>query len=58
MMNTLGLSDLYNNSTMFKYAFNIVAVDLLAMFPAFGIAALILKRNFTSEFFPAKRLEN
>lgn len=56
MMNTLGLSDLYNNSTMFKYAFNIVAVDLLAMFPAFGIAALILKRNFTSEFFPAKKV--
>ena len=56
MINVLGLTKLYTESTMFKYAFNIVAVDLLALFPAFGLSALILKRNFTSELFPTKKV--
>ena len=56
ILKSLGLMNLYNDSTMFKYAFNIVAVDLLALFPAFGIAALILRRNFTGELFPAKKV--
>lgn len=56
MINTLGFTKLYSESTMFKYAFNIVAVDLLSMLPAFGIAALMLKRNFTSELFPTKKV--
>lgn len=56
MISALGLYDAYQNSVMFKYAFNIIGVDLLSLLPAFGIAALILKRNFTGELVPTKKV--
>lgn len=55
-MHAFGLTEVYENSVMFKYAFNIIAVDLLAMLPAFGIAALILKKNFVGELLPSKKV--
>ena len=56
LIRTLGLTQVYNDSVMFKYAFNIIAVDLLAMLPAFGIAALMLKKNFVGELLPSKKV--
>lgn len=55
-MHAFGLTEVYENSVMFKYAFNIIAVDLLAMLPAFGIAALMLKKNFVGELLPSKKV--
>ena len=55
-MHAFGLTQVYENSVMFKYAFNIIAVDLLAMLPAFGIAALMLKKNFVGELLPSKKV--
>ena len=55
-MHAFGLTEVYENSVMFKYAFNIIAVDLLAMLPAFGIAALMLKKNFVGDLLPAKKV--
>lgn len=56
LIRTLGLTQVYNDSVMFKYAFNIIAVDLLAMLPAFGFAALMLKKNFVGELLPSKKV--
>lgn len=56
MLSVVGLMDVYNNSVMFKYAYNIIGVDLLAMLPSFGVAALILKKNFTGELIPTKKV--
>ena len=55
-MHAFGLTQVYEDSVMFKYAFNIIAVDLLAMLPAFGIAALMLKKNFVGELLPSKKV--
>lgn len=55
-MQAFGLTQVYEDSVMFKYAFNIIAVDLLAMLPAFGIAALMLKKNFVGELLPSKKV--
>ncbi len=56
MLSTLGLTETYQNSAMFRYAFNIIGVDLLSLLPAFGLPALILKRNFTCDLVPAKKI--
>lgn len=56
MLSVVGLMDVYNSSVMFKYAYNIIGVDLLAMLPSFGVAALILKKNFTGELIPTKKV--
>ncbi len=56
MLNSLDLVETYQNSAMFRYAFNIIGVDLLSLLPAFGLPALILKRNFTGDLVPAKKI--
>ena len=56
VMSAIGLYETYQSSAMFKYAFNIIGVDLLSLFPAFLLPYLILKKNVRGELVPAKKV--
>lgn len=56
-LKSLGLTEIYNNSPMVKYAFNIIAIHLFSMLIPFSLLALCFKKNFITPFFPAKKMK-
>lgn len=56
VLEKLNLEETYQSSPLFRYAFNVIGVDLFSLVPAFGLAALVLKNNFTSPLIPTKKI--
>ncbi len=46
----------FNDSTLFQYAFNIIAVDLLALLIPFSIMSLVLRKQYEGNLIPNKAL--
>ena len=52
----LGSDYAFNNSSLFQNAFNIIAVDIFSLVIPYFIMSLILKRRYTGDLIPRKKV--